>query len=65
MNILKLAYHFSPKYVKHIGLKLNDKKVIAAARERQKVKVSKTYLEELFDLLEIENDMVGKRFFYA
>jgi aminoglycoside N3'-acetyltransferase len=57
MKIVQFLFYFSPKVIKNIATQMNQKRSITAAKVRLKVKVSKEYLAQVFDTIQIDSDV--------
>lgn len=57
-RLIKIIFYFSPAFIKKILLKKNQQRQIAVAKERLKVKVSKEYVHNLFEKINIDSDVM-------
>ncbi len=56
-QILKIVFFFSPRFIRNFLEKKKLQKMLAIWKERQKVKVSKQYVNELFDNIPFHSDV--------
>lgn len=57
MNLFKLIYHYTPKFIKKRVVERHNSKVIELGKQRLKMIVSKQYLNDIFEKLELDSDV--------